>query len=62
MEPKLTLHGRKFKLLIPNAEIESAIDALADQINRDFEGATEEDAPILLCTLNGAMIFMGDPS
>ncbi|MBP5333361.1 MAG: hypoxanthine phosphoribosyltransferase [Bacteroidales bacterium] len=60
MEPRITLHGRKFKLLIPNAEIESAIDALADQMNRDFEGATEENAPILLCTLNGAMIFMGE--
>ena len=60
MENRITLHGRNFKPLIPNAEIEEAIDILAEKINHDFEGVTEEDAPILLCTLNGAMIFMGE--
>ena len=60
MEQRITIHGRNFKPLILNAEIEGAIDILADKINHDFEGVTEEDAPILLCTLNGAMIFMGE--
>lgn len=60
MEQRITLHGRHFKPLISNAEIEMAIDGLADQINHDFEGTTEDNAPILLCTLNGAMIFMGE--
>ena len=60
MEHRITLHGKQFKTLIPNADIERAIDAIADQINHDFEGTTEENAPILLCTLNGAMIFMGE--
>ena len=60
MENRITLHGHNFKPLIPNAEIEEAIDILVEKINHDFEGVTEEDAPILLCTLNGAMIFMGE--
>lgn len=46
--------------MIPNSEIEAAIDTLAERINADFKHVTEENAPIILCTLNGAVVFMGE--
>ena len=52
---KIKLFDKVFKLYIPNAEIEKAIDEVAVRINRDNEGCT--DIPILLCVLNGSMMF-----
>ena len=60
MEKKITLHDKSFVPFIPNEEIEKAIDAVAEQLNRDFADATEADAPILLCTLNGAVMFAAE--
>ena len=60
MEKSLTLHGRRFKLMIPNSEIMEAIEKTADRINADYAGSTEEDAPIILCTLSGAVIFFSE--
>jgi hypoxanthine phosphoribosyltransferase len=36
----------------------TAIDEVAVKINKDFEGCT--DVPILLCVLNGSIMFMGE--
>jgi hypoxanthine phosphoribosyltransferase len=36
----------------------SAIDDVAVKINHDFEGC--EDVPVLLCVLNGSIMFMGE--
>ena len=55
---KITLFDKTFKTLIPYSRIASAIDDVAANMNRDFEGC--EDIPILLCVLNGSIMFMGE--
>lgn len=60
MENKVTLHDKTFKLFIPNEKIEKAIDEVAGRLNRDYADATDENPVILLCTLNGAIIFAAE--
>ena len=60
MENKITLHDKTFKLFIPNEDIEKAIDAVADRLNQDYADATDRNPAILLCTLNGAVIFAAE--
>ncbi len=55
---KVTLHDKTFKKFIPYEDLTSAIDKVADKINNDFKGCT--DIPILLCVLNGSIMFMGE--
>ena len=55
---KITLFEKTFKTMIPYSRITSAIDDVAADMNRDFEGC--EDIPILLCVLNGSIMFMGE--
>jgi len=57
---KITLHDKTFRLFIPNQEIEKAIDAVALQLNQDYSNCTDENPAILLCTLNGAIIFAAE--
>lgn len=60
MEQKVTLHDKTFRLFIPNERIEAAIDAVADRLNRDYADCTDANPAILLCTLNGAVIFAAE--
>ena len=55
---KVTLKDKTFKTFIPYEKISSSIDALAEKINADFNGC--EDVPILLCVLNGSIMFMAE--
>ena len=55
---KITLKDKTFRTFIPYEKISAAIDGVADQINKDFEGC--EDIPVLLCVLNGSIMFMGE--
>ena len=55
---KITLFDKTFKTLIPYSEISAAIDKVAEKMNKDFEGC--EDIPILLCVLNGSIMYMGE--
>lgn len=55
---KVKLYDKTFKTFITNDRIMSAIDDVADKINHDFEGC--EDVPVLLCVLNGSIMFMGE--
>ena len=55
---KVTLHDKTFKKFIPYDRISSAIDDVAAKINQDF--ADCNDIPILLCVLNGSIMFMGE--
>lgn len=55
---KITFFDKTFKTMIPYSRIASAIDDVAADMNRDFEGC--EDIPILLCVLNGSIMFMGE--
>lgn len=55
---KITLKDKTFRPLITYDRISAAIDKVADEINADFEGYT--DFPVLLCVLNGSIMFMGE--
>lgn len=55
---KITLHDKTFRPFIPSARIEEAIDKVADEVNRDFEGG--ETVPMVLCVLNGAIMFTAE--
>jgi hypoxanthine phosphoribosyltransferase len=60
MEKKIRLHDKSFRMFIPNEDIEKAIDAVADRLNNDYADATDEDPVVMLCTLNGAVIFAAE--
>jgi len=60
MEKKIRLHDKTFKMFIPNQDIEKAIDAVAERLNRDYADATDEDPVVFLCTLNGAIIYAAE--
>lgn len=54
----ITLNGKTFRISIPYEKISAAIDKVADKINMDFKGC--KDVPVLLCVLNGSIMFMGE--
>ncbi len=55
---KITLKDKTFKTAIPYEKISAAIDEVAEKINKDFVGC--DDVPVLLCVLNGSIMFMGE--
>ena len=55
---KITLKDKTFKTFIPYDRISAAIDEVAARINADFKGC--DDVPVLLCVLNGSIMFMGE--
>lgn len=55
---KITIKDKTFKTFLPYEKIASAIDNVAEKINADFRGCT--DCPVLLCVLNGSIMFMGE--
>ena len=55
---KVTIKDKTFRTLIPYEKISASIDTLAEKMNADFNGC--EDVPILLCVLNGSIMFMGE--
>jgi hypoxanthine phosphoribosyltransferase len=55
---KVILKDKKFKTFIPYEKISAAIDNVAEKINNDFRGC--EDFPVLLCVLNGSIMFMAE--
>lgn len=55
---KIRLLDKSFKTYIPLEKIEKAIDAVAEKINKDYEGC--EDVPVLLCVLNGSIMFTAE--
>ena len=55
---KITLYNKTFKPFIPYSKLVEAIDEVAEKINIDFEGCV--DVPVLLCVLNGSIMFMGE--
>ena len=57
---KITLHDKTFRRYISNAEIEKAIDVVASRLNQDYAQSTDEDPVILLCTLNGVVVFAAE--
>ena len=55
---KVTLKDKTFKTFIPYERIMEAIDDVATRINEDFKGC--QDLPILLCVLNGSIMFTAE--
>lgn len=55
---KITLKDKTFRPFLTYDKISAAIDKVADEINADFEGC--QDFPVLLCVLNGSIMFMGE--
>ncbi|MBE6232523.1 MAG: hypoxanthine phosphoribosyltransferase [Bacteroidales bacterium] len=55
---KVTLKDKTFKKIIPYEAISDAIDKVAAKINKDFKNCS--DIPVLLCVLNGSIMFMGE--
>ena len=55
---KVKLHDKTFRTSIPYEKIEAAIDKVAAEINADFNGC--EDVPVLLCVLNGSIMFTAE--
>jgi hypoxanthine phosphoribosyltransferase len=52
----VTLKDKTFALSIPSANIQAAVDVLADQLNADLAGKT----PLFLVILNGSFMFASD--
>lgn len=55
---KIRLKDKTFRKFIPYEKISASIDKVADRLNADFKGCT--DIPVLLCVLNGSIMFMGE--
>ena len=55
---KITIKDKTFKTFIPYEQILEAIDKVADKMNEDFKNSKEP--PVLLCVLNGSIMFMGE--
>lgn len=52
----MQLHDLHFKPFISETEISEAVDSVAGQINKDYQGLN----PIFLCVLNGSFMFAAD--
>ena len=57
MEDVIKLHDKKFRIMIPAAEIDRAVEAVARRINQDYAG---KETPIFLGILNGSFVFAAD--
>lgn len=55
---KVKLYDKTFKTFIPYDRLKKAIDEVADKLNADFNGC--EDIPVLLCVLNGSIMFTSE--
>ena len=55
---KVTLYDKTFRKFIPYEKLAAAIDVVAEKMNKDFEGC--EDVPVLLCVLNGSIMFTAE--
>lgn len=57
MEDIITLHDRKFRIMIPAEQIDKAVAAVAERINADYG---DKETPLFLGILNGSFMFMSD--
>ena len=58
MSNTIQLHDKTFKPYSPYADLEKAIDRVAERINHDYRGSA--DIPALLCVLNGSVLFTAE--
>jgi len=55
---QVRLKDKTFRISIPYEDISRSIDKVAEKLNADFKDS--EDIPILLCVLNGSIMFLGE--
>lgn len=55
---KITLKDKTFRTMLTYEQISEAIDKVADSLNKDF--ADSKEPPILLCVLNGSIMYMAE--
>ena len=53
---RVKLHDKTFELSIPEAEILKSVKAVAEKVNKDYEGK----CPLILAVLNGSFMFCAD--
>lgn len=56
-DKKIKLHDRTFRVMIPAAEVDAAVDRIAAQIGADYAG---REVPLFIGVLNGAFMFASD--
>lgn len=54
--PTIKVHDKTFDIYLPEAQIQEKVKALADQINKDYEGKK----PLFIPILNGSFMFASD--
>ena len=57
MEKTVKLHDKTFRVMIPAEQIDRAVQAVADAINRDY---ADVDTPLFVGVLNGSFMFFSD--
>ena len=57
MGDTIKLHDKTFKIMIPAAEIDRAVEAVAQRINHDY---ADKETPLFLGILNGSFMFTAD--
>lgn len=53
---RVRIHDKNFRVMIPSAQVEQAVEQVAEQINQRYAGQT----PIIIGVLAGACMFMSD--
>ncbi|MBE6220352.1 MAG: hypoxanthine phosphoribosyltransferase [Alistipes sp.] len=56
MENKIKLLDKTFRVMIPASEIDKAVERVAEQLNKRYEGHT----PVFLGVLSGSFLFLSD--
>ena len=57
MEETITLHDKKFRIMIPAEKIDVAVSAVAARINADY---ADKPTPLFVGVLNGSFMLMSD--
>ena len=57
MKNVIRLHDKTFRVMIPAAQIDSAVAAVAERINADYR---DKQLPLFIGVLNGSFMFMSD--
>lgn len=57
MKDTVHLHDKTFRVMIPAAEIDRAVTAVAEQINADYRS---KSVPLFIGVLNGSFMFTSD--
>lgn len=60
MKSEIQLKDKSFVPYMEEKEVMEAIDHVAAMLNEDFKGTAQNDVPVLLCVLNGAMMFTSE--